>query len=77
LCRDWNKASQLEIVTTTLQTPSLPYITASKNDAKKNYQNLKRAILEIGKKGRKSLQIFGLVNIADQNYMKYSLSIAP
>ena len=77
LCRDWDKASQLEIVTTTPPTPSLPYITALRNDAKKIYRNLKRAILEIDEKDRETLQIFGLVNIADQDYMKYSLPIAP
>lgn len=77
LCRDWDKASQLEIVTSTPPTPTLPYITALRNDTKKIYQNLKRAILEIDGKDQETLQIFGLVSIADQDYMKYSLPIAP
>jgi len=77
LCRDWDKASQLEVVTTTLPTPSLPYITALKNDAKTLYQNLKKAILGIDKKDQETLQIFGLVNIAEQDYMEYPLPIAP
>jgi ABC-type phosphate/phosphonate transport system substrate-binding protein len=77
LCRDWDKASQLEVVTTTPPTPSLPYITALKNDAKTLYQNLKKAILGIDKKDQETLQIFGLVNIAEQDYMEYPLPIAP
>jgi alpha-ketoglutarate-dependent taurine dioxygenase len=47
-----------------------------KNDEKTLYQNLKKAILEIYKKDRETLQIFGLVNIAEQDYMEYPLPTA-
>ena len=47
------------------------------NDAKTLYQNLKKAILGIDKKDQETLQIFGLVNIAEQDYMEYPLPIAP
>ena len=77
LCRDWDKASQVEVVTTTPPTPSLPYITSLKNDAKILFQNLKKAILRIDEKDRETLQIFGLVSIAEQDYMEYPLPVAP
>jgi hypothetical protein len=47
-----------------------------KNDEKTLYQNLKKAILGIYKKDQETLQIFGLVNIAEQDYMEYPLPTA-
>ena len=65
------------MLATTPPTPTLPYITALSRDAKALARGLGQAILSIGATDRETLQIFGLVDIPEQDYMQYPLPIEP
>jgi len=69
--------SQLTILTTTPETPTLPYITRLTQDMGSLRKSLNQAILSLDQKDRKTLQIFGLVDIKADKYLQLPLPPAP
>lgn len=77
LLRDSDRMSQLTILTTTPETPTLPYITRLTQDMGSLRKSLNQAILSLDEKDRKTLQIFGLVDIKADKYLQLPLPPAP
>ena len=69
--------SQLTILTTTPETPTLLYITGLAQDKGSLRKSLNKAILSLDQKDRKTLQIFGLVDIKVDKYLQLPLPPAP
>ena len=77
LLRDSDRMSQLTILTTTPETPTLPYFTGLTQDIGSLRKNLNQAILSLDQKDHKNLQIFGLVDIKADKYLQLPLPPAP
>lgn len=77
LQRDWDKANQLEVLTWTKPTPTLPYITALARDPKPLAQAMIRAIAAIDQNDRDQLCLHGLVQIPEAAYMLLPIPPAP
>ena len=77
LARDWDKASNLTVLTTTPKTPTLPYITALNQDANTLRHGLNQAILSLDLNDQETLRVFGLVDIKAEEYLNFSLPPTP
>ena len=77
LLRGSDRMSQLTILTTTPETPTLPYFTGLTQDIGSLRKNLNQAILSLDQKDHKNLQIFGLVDIKADKYLQLPLPPAP
>ena len=69
--------SQLTILTTTPETPTVLDITGLAQDKGSLRKSLNKAILSLDQKDRKTLQIFGLVDIKVDKYLQLPLPPAP
>ncbi len=77
LRRDTSWANDLQVMTWTRPTPTLPFITNQANRVNELKKGIRAAIHDVGSKVRSHLNIFDLIEIPSETYLKYPVPPKP